>query len=344
MLGAHDQVPQPRPGRDADDEIVLARRDLLLLQFLVALDARLALRVAPRRVGLDPLELVLDEFLARLLRLRLARQHRLLLLQPLLVVALVRIADAAVELQDPVRHVRQEVAVVRHDDERALEVLQVLFEPLHGLGVQMVRRLVQKKHVRFRQKQAADRHAPPLAARKNRDLPVGGRTVHGRHRPLHERVDVPVVVRVDLVLEPRHLGFRLRVVEIAAEFLIAVQFGLDGRHRLGDGLPDRLGVVEHGLLRQIPDARALGDLHGAHDVRVQPGQDLQKRRFAGAVPADHADVRPVEEGQIDVLQYGFRADLLCDVYETELVFARHDMWMFPYIIPFIPGFRRLSDA
>ena len=63
VLGADDEVAETRTRRDADDEIVLARIDLLLLQFLVALDAGLGLRVASRGIGLDPLELVLEHLL-----------------------------------------------------------------------------------------------------------------------------------------------------------------------------------------------------------------------------------------------------------------------------------------
>ena len=46
VFGADDEISEPRPRRDADDEIVFARRDLLLLQFFVALDTRLGLGVA----------------------------------------------------------------------------------------------------------------------------------------------------------------------------------------------------------------------------------------------------------------------------------------------------------
>ena len=51
---------------------------------------------------------------------------------------------AAVELEDPLRHVVQEVPVVRHGQDCAWIRLQVTFQPLHGLGVQMVRRLIEQ--------------------------------------------------------------------------------------------------------------------------------------------------------------------------------------------------------
>ena len=69
MLCADDEIAEARTRRNADDEIVLARRNLLLLEFLVAFDAGLALGAAAGRIGLDPLKLVLDKFLTRLLGL-----------------------------------------------------------------------------------------------------------------------------------------------------------------------------------------------------------------------------------------------------------------------------------
>ena len=103
--------------------------------------------MASRRIRLDPLELVLKHLLAGLLDLRLTLEHGFLLLEPLFVVALVRIADAMVELEDPVRHIAEEVTVVRDDDERARELLEIRLETERRLGVEMVRRLVQKKDV-----------------------------------------------------------------------------------------------------------------------------------------------------------------------------------------------------
>ena len=47
-----------------------------------------------------------------------------------------------IELENPIGNLGEEVAVVRYDDESALERLKILFEPLHRLGVEVVRRFV----------------------------------------------------------------------------------------------------------------------------------------------------------------------------------------------------------
>ena len=229
--------------------------------------------MAARGVGLDPLQLVLEELAPAALRLRLALEERLLLLEPLLVVALVRIADAVVELEDPVRHVREEVAVVRDDDQRALEVLEVRLKAERRLGVEMVRRLVEEQHVGVRQQQAADRHAAAFAAREHLHGRVAGRAPHVRHRAVHEVVDVPVVLRVDDLLELLHLGGGLRIVKLAAEVLVALHHRLRVRHALADDLRHRLRVIKLRLLRQIADLRALRHLHRAHQLGVEPGED-----------------------------------------------------------------------
>jgi len=51
---------------------------------------------------------------------------------------------AAIEFENPAGHVVKEVAVVRDGDDRAFVLLKMLFKPLHGLGIEMVRRLVEQ--------------------------------------------------------------------------------------------------------------------------------------------------------------------------------------------------------
>src|SRR5690606_2805607 len=69
------------------------------------------------RRGAHPLELLLDLALPRRLLLLLDLEALLLRLEPRAVVPLERVGLAAVELEDPLRHVVEEVAVVRdrHD-------------------------------------------------------------------------------------------------------------------------------------------------------------------------------------------------------------------------------------
>ncbi len=61
-------------------------------------------------------------------------------------------------------------------------------------------------------------------------------------------------------------------------------------------------LVERRLLRQIADLCAFGDEAVAGEFLVDPGHDPQKRRFAGAIDAEHADLGVGIEGEIDILQ------------------------------------------
>src|SRR5581483_2882630 len=113
----------------------------------------LALRLAARLLGGLELALLGAALLlvVRVAALELARRRRRLL-----------------EGEDLRRDLVEEVAVVRDHDDRALEVGERVLEGLAGLGVEVVRRLVQQEHVRLREDHARERHARALAAREAR--------------------------------------------------------------------------------------------------------------------------------------------------------------------------------
>ena len=96
-------------------------------------------------------------------------QAFVLLHQPFGVVALPRDTAAAVEFEDPLRRVVEEVAVVGDRDHGAGVAGQELLQPFHRLGVEVVGRFVQQQHVRLLQQQAAQRDAALLAARQLAD-------------------------------------------------------------------------------------------------------------------------------------------------------------------------------
>ena len=124
-----------------------------------------------------------------------------LLLQPGRVVALERIAAAALDLQDPAGDVVEEVAVVGHDHHRAGVVVQRVLQPGDAFGVQVVGRLVQQQQVRLLQQQPAQRDAAPLAARQRGDRGVGRRAAQRVQRDVDAPVEVPAVPGVDLRLQ-----------------------------------------------------------------------------------------------------------------------------------------------
>ena len=124
-----------------------------------------------------------------------------LLLEPARVVALVGHALAAIELERPLGDVVEEVAVVGDEDHAARIVLEVALEPGDALGVEVVGRLVEQQDVGLGQQQLGQRHAALLAARQLRHVGVARRAAQRVERLLDLRVEVPQVLRVDLVLQ-----------------------------------------------------------------------------------------------------------------------------------------------
>ena len=301
-VGLDHLVAEARPRRDVDLDRVELDVALLGEQALVVVQARLGLRAPALRVLAHPLELGGDRALARGLLALLLLQALLLLLEPARVVALERQAGAAVELEDPARDVVEEVAIVGDRDDRALVLLEVLLEPGDRLGVEVVRGLVEQQQVGRREQQPAERDAAALAAGERGHVGVGRREAQGVHRLVELRVEVPGVGGVDLLLDAGELVGRL-VGVVGRQLVEAVE----QRAGLGDAVLDVaahvLGLVELGLLLEQPDGGAGRELRLAAVLGVLPGHDPQERRLAGAVEAQHADLRAGEEGERDVLQH-----------------------------------------
>src|SRR5687767_9507362 len=100
-LRLHDDVAEPRAGRDRDLELALARVGVLRQESLVRLQPRLALRLPRARRLPHPLELAREGPLARGLLLLLVGEPLALLIEPRRVVALPGDAIALVELEEP---------------------------------------------------------------------------------------------------------------------------------------------------------------------------------------------------------------------------------------------------
>jgi hypothetical protein len=116
---------------------------------------------------------------------------------------------------------------------------------------------------------------------------------------------------------------------LQAPHLLEQLVGIVGRHLLGDlvealdhrlGLGDallhvaehRLGLVELRLLLEDADAVARHQPRIAVGRLLNPGHQLQQRRFAGAVRADDADLGSGKEGQGDVVKDHLVAVRLAD--------------------------------
>ena len=176
-----------------------------------------------------------------------------------------------------------------HDS--AAVVVEMALEPRHRLGVEVVGRLVEEQQVGLAQKQPAQGDPSPLAAGQRRHVGVRGRAAQRVHGDLERGVEVPAVDRVDLLLHPREL-VRGLVGVVHRQLVEPVEQGTDLRHAVLDVAAHVLALVELRLLLEQAHGGAGRELGVAVELGVEPGHDPQQRRLAGAVVAEHADLRP----------------------------------------------------
>ena len=248
-------------------------------------------------------------------------------------------AGAAVEFQNPPRHVVEEVAVVRHRDDRALVLLQVLLQPLHGFRIEVIGRLVEQQNVRLLDHEATEGHAAFFTAGQHTDLLIGRRAAQRIHGDFEFAFQLPAVRCLDLFLQLRLLVDELfHLIGAGLAHTVADRFVLvQQRHQLLlpflDDLFDRLVEVELRFLFEQSDAVALRASDLTDVVGIGPGNDFEQRAFSGSVQTQHADLGAVVKAQVDVAQ-----DLLLrriDLADTDqrknhlLIVRRH---AFPYLM------------
>lgn len=159
----------------------------------------------------------------------------------------------AVDLADPLRHVIEEVAVVRDGEDGTLVILEEVLEPEHRLGIEVVGGLVQKQQVGGLEQQLAEGHAATLAAGKHRNRHIGVGQLQRVHRLAELGIDIPSVSRVNLILQAAHLCHERVKVRVGRGHLLAdLVETLDLGEQVPKGhahvLDHRLAVVERRLL------------------------------------------------------------------------------------------------
>ena len=180
-------------------------------------------------------------------------------------------------------------------DDGALVRLEEALEPGDGLGVEVVRRLVEEQQVGRGEEQPAERDPAPLAAGERRHVAVAFREAERVHRAVERRVEAPDVVPVDLILHRRLLGEERVEVDVGLgearrDLVEAVEQVAHRAHAVLDVLADVPARVELGLLREEADRRVRGELGDPARRLLEPGHDPQERRLAGPVRPEDADL------------------------------------------------------
>ena len=192
--------------------------------------------------------------------------------------------------------------------DRARVLGQVLLEPLHALGVEVVGRLVEQQQVGLLEQQLAQRDPAPLAAGQVGDRLVARRAAQRVHRLLDAAVELPALGVLDLLHQLALLG-QQRVE-------VGVRLAHRGRDLLEPGQRSRAGRRPRPRRSRAPSWsrpaaapaaagrpwRPGASVASPLDALVEAGHDLQHARLAGAVRADHADLRAGQERQRDVVE------------------------------------------
>ena len=192
-------------------------------------------------------------------------------------------------------------------DDGAGVLLQVLLQPRHALGVEVVGGLVEEQQVGRLEQQPAQRDAAALTTGEDRDVGVAGRAAQGVHRLLDAGVELPAVVVLDDLHELALLGHQRVEVGVGlahrrADLLEAGQRVAQRLDRLLDVAAHVELLVERRLLQQDADRRVRRERRLTVGGLLHAGHDLEDGRLAGAVGADDADLRAGQERQGDVVE------------------------------------------
>ena len=212
-----------------------------------------------------------------------------------------------VDLADPLGNVIQEVTVVRDGQDGTLVVVQEVLEPQDGLGVQVVRGLVEQQQVGSLEQQLAQGHATALAAREHVDRHVGIGQLQGIHGLAEFGIDIPAVGGVNLVLEFAHLGHEsvhvaIRVAHLLADLVEAIDLGNHVTKCHAHVLDDGLVLVKRRLLLQDAHGVAGGKSSVAVGNLLDAGHNLEQGRLAHAVGAHDANLGAGIEAQGHVVK------------------------------------------
>ena len=208
---------------------------------------------------------------------------------------------------------------MRDRDHRARVTAEMLLEPVHAVGVEMVGRLVEQENGGFLQQQPRERDPAALTTGEVIDDRLARRTTQRVHRHIHLRCDIPRAKRVDFFLQ-RRLSVRDRVLRFVVHRLRQfVPTRVVGRreirevlHALLDARTHRRPRRQRRLLREKPHRVARLKMHATVDLGVDPGEDAHERRFAGAVETEDADLRAEVERQRNVAEDFLALDFLRD--------------------------------
>ena len=331
-VGLDDEVAQVRPGRDLEDDRLVAPVGVLAGELLVAGQPGAVLGDAGAGGHPDPLQLAGEGLAAVALLLLLLGQPLLLLLEPGRVIPLPGDALAAVELEDPAGDVVEEVAVVGDGDD--------------GPGILLRGAVRARRRSRRRGGWSARRAGGCRAVRGG---PCRGRRGASRRRRGWRPSASPGGSRMASMAISTWRSRSQPSAASIASWTLACSSSSFSISSGSSGSPSRALIASNRLSRAAgrrrrPARRCRGrpasgrasapagrsrsvvpgrGPGGAEEVLVDARHDPQERALARAVAAEHADLGPRVEREPDVLEDLLLGDRLGEVLDREDVLRRH---------------------
>jgi len=197
---------------------------------------------------------------------------------------------------------------VGHGDHRAFVALEMVLQPGNGLGVEVVRGLVEQENIRFwssRRQSATRRFSPP-----DRTFTLCPRPDSGA-RPCHlePAVQLPGVQMVQFFPAPclpldelLHLVVGHGIGEAFVDLVVLMQKVDCLLYALFHALTHGLFGIELRLLLKEPDGVPAGEHRSPTNSLSTPAMMRSSEALARSVQAKDADLGAVEIGQVDVLQ------------------------------------------
>ena len=195
-----------------------------------------------------------------------------------------------------------------HDDHTARELVEEPLEPCEARKVEVVRGLIEEKHVEAADENRGERRARCLSTRQRRCRRVQqrfGETQVGARRA-GPRFEVGAAGR-EIVVE-RACVFVVGVGRLRGERGGGPLELRAGRVHAGaatEELEQRLALGALGLLRQVAHAGARrGARHAAAVGSIEPREEPQQRRLADAIRSDDTQAGAGADGDVDAVEHG----------------------------------------
>jgi hypothetical protein len=273
------------------------------------------LAVLSGEVPRDVVLLLRDHLLLLLERSQLGQAAKVSLLDEGLVIPGVGEGGQAFDVEHVIDHSGQKCSIVTDEDDRALQVAQVLLEPARRVEVEVIRRFVEEQDGRRGDELAGERQAATLTAAESRDG-RNARFLRIEPQAIEDGIDARSDGVPTLRLESLEVPAIALEVGLARRFTHAIRLLRDRSleckqvgERASRGLPHGGRLAEIPVLLEDRHRDGVGARNHAARRRHLAGDQAKQRRLARAIPSDDAPTVAGGHGERHILEQRRRAEL-----------------------------------